>query len=166
MGDRILVVDDEAMVAEAVSVVLSDYGFEVQYMLSAETAVDTLAQDETFSLVLMDIWFGHGETDGGAAAREITARFDVPVLFYTGYDDEPVLQKVDGVAAYGVVRKAPQSYGILVRTVRAAIARHREAAELSRNAARAEFTVRETNHRVKNSFAVMASIVRLRTAEL
>ncbi|MFW6223599.1 MAG: sensor histidine kinase, partial [Spirochaetota bacterium] len=45
-------------------------------------------------------------------------------------------------------------------------ARHREAAELSRNAARAEFTVRETNHRVKNSFAVMASIVRLRTAEL
>jgi two-component sensor histidine kinase len=166
MADRILVVDDEAMVAEAVSVVLSGHGFEVEYSLSADAAVEMLARGEAFSLVLMDIWFGYGETDGGAAAREIASRFDVPVVFYTGYDDEPVLRRVDGVAAYGVVRKSPQSYGILVRTVRAAIDRHRDLVQLSRNVAHAEFTVRETHHRVKNSFAVMASIVRLRTAEL
>ena len=166
MGDRILVVDDEAMVAEAVSVVLSGHGFDVEYTLSADAAVDTLARGQGFSLVLMDIWFGSGETDGGTAAQEIASRFDVPVVFYTGFDDELVLGKADGVAAYGVVSKSPQSYGTLVRTVRLAIARHRETAQLNRNVAHAELTVRETNHRVKNSFAVMASIVRLRTADL
>ncbi|NBB90349.1 MAG: hypothetical protein GVY23_03970 [Spirochaetes bacterium] len=111
MGDRILVVDEEAMVADA--------------------TVDTLARGEVFSLVPMDIWFGSGKTDRGHAAREIASRLEVPLVFYTGYDEEPALRRIDGVSSCGVMGTAPQSSGILVRAVRAAIARHREAPGVS-----------------------------------
>lgn len=167
MPDRILVVDDEGVVAEAVSEVLADHGFAVEYTLSAESAIDALEQDSRFNLVLMDIWFGPSRMDGGTAAKRITGQFELPVLFFTSYDgDNSVLRKTDDVAAYGIVPKSLEKFGVLIQAIRFAIGRHREAVRFMRDCADAKFMVRETNHRVKNSFAVMSSLVRLQTREL
>jgi len=155
MPERVLVVEDEAMVAEAVSEVLADYGYAVEYALSAEGAVAELEQDDGFDLVLMDIWFGPNRMDGPTAARQIVEQYDVPVLFFTGYDDDEVLGRTDDVAAYGIVAKSCENWGLLVRAIRFVISRHCEAVRLLRDSASAKSMVRETNHRVKNSFAVM-----------
>lgn len=167
MPDRVLIVDDEAMVAEAVSEVLGDYGYAARYLLSAEEAVAAVEEDGGFNLVLMDIWFGPNRMDGGTAAKRITDEFKVPVLFLTSYsDDDGVLARTDGVAGYGIMPKAFDNWALLIRAVRFVIARHRQVLGYSRDAAHAKLIVRDTNHRVKNSFAVMASLVRLQTGNL
>ena len=89
--ERILVVDDEMMVREAVRLTLSHYGFQVETASSAAEALEKLAQT-TVSLVVTDLKMP--ETSGEELAREIRRRDPLmPIILLTGYP--PQLEPVD-----------------------------------------------------------------------
>ena len=103
-GGRILVVDDEAIVAENIRSKLEGLGYEVCAVApSGEEAVRE-AERKGPDLVLMDIRL-RGEMDGVEAALEIGDRFDIPIVYLTAYADERTLARAKIANPYGYILK-------------------------------------------------------------
>ena len=105
LNGRVLVVDDEAAVAEFMQDLLSDWGLEVTALNSPVAARDAFAQNpHAFDLALLDQTMP-GLTGLELAQDVLLLRPDLPVVLYTGYRealDDAAVKKV-GVRA--VVRK-------------------------------------------------------------
>lgn len=101
---RVLVVEDEAVVAMDVRHRLGRLGYEVCGLAdTGERAVelaDTLSPD----LVLMDIMLA-GTMDGVAAAASIRETSGLPVVFLTAHTDARTLQRAGEAGPYGYVIK-------------------------------------------------------------
>ena len=85
---RILVVDDQAEVAELVQAVLTDDGYAVEAVYSGKAALDRL-EHTVYDLVVCDVRMP--DVDGRAVFRAV-AQLVPPrpvVLFMTGYGDSP-----------------------------------------------------------------------------
>ncbi|MBU1002749.1 MAG: HD domain-containing protein [Proteobacteria bacterium] len=101
---RILVVEDETIVAMDISHRLSKLGYEI--VGQAKTGEDAvrLAAELLPDLVLMDILLA-GKMDGVQAAAEIQAKMDLPVIYLTAYADEATLQRVKVTQPFGYIIK-------------------------------------------------------------
>ncbi len=104
MSARILVVEDEAIIARDIASTLEDLGYEVTG--TADSAPAALASIEAArpDLVLMDIRI-RGEVDGIAAAEQIRFTHAIPVVFLTSHADETTVQRAKSTGAYGYVLK-------------------------------------------------------------
>jgi PAS domain S-box-containing protein len=86
-GQKVLVVDDNANVAEVTSSLFENLGYETMYRESAEAALDLLEVGTKIDLVFSDIVMP-GTIDGIGLAREINSRYpNLPVVLTTGYSD-------------------------------------------------------------------------------
>jgi nitrogen-specific signal transduction histidine kinase len=86
-GLTVLVVDDNADVAEVTSSLFDHLGYETIYRNSAEAALDLLEDGAKIDLVFSDIVMP-GTIDGIGLAREINSRYpNLPVVLTTGYSD-------------------------------------------------------------------------------
>lgn len=103
-GSRILIVEDESLVAQFTEKSLRSLGYRVVgTAASGETALQAALQQWP-DLVLMDIAL-QGAMDGVAAAKEIRSRFDIPVVFLTGRQDEETLARATGADPYAYIIK-------------------------------------------------------------
>ncbi len=101
---RILVVEDEGIVALDIRGLLRNLGYEVSAIVSSgEKAVDSTAKTNP-DLVLMDIKL-KGRIDGVDAAEQIRAEFDIPVVYLTAYADEATLQRAKVTEPFGYLIK-------------------------------------------------------------
>jgi PAS domain S-box-containing protein len=97
---RVLVVEDDTLVAELAAGMLSELGFESTVAHSAKEALDRLAGGERPKLVFSDVIMPGG-ISGLELARKVRDRFpELPILLTTGYSEQvsgphgfPVLQK-------------------------------------------------------------------------
>jgi len=97
---RVLVVEDDMLVAELAAGMLDELGFEATVVHSAKEALDRLAGGEKPKLIFSDIVMPGG-ISGIELARKIRDRFpELPILLTTGYSEQvagthgfPVLQK-------------------------------------------------------------------------
>lgn len=158
---RILVVDDEAFVGEAVGLLLNEKGYAAHHVFSGEDALRHLQADQAFDMVLMDIMLGDDRMNGGAAAAEIRARFDLPVVFYTGFSGEETLGKTEPEDSFGYVQKSSGDRGFLLRSIKAALARSRQEKRLGRELTLQRTQTQEAHHRVKNNLMVLAGRIAL-----
>ena len=103
-GSRILIVEDEAVVALDVRHRLNRLGYAVAGIVdSGEEAVrkvEELAPDAA----LMDIMLS-GPMDGVEAAAIIRERFGTPVVFLTAHSDRATLRRAGTVGPYGYLIK-------------------------------------------------------------
>jgi PAS domain S-box-containing protein len=101
---RILVAEDDGMIAEAICHRLTSSGYEVVARPdSGDGAVEaalTLRPD----LVLMDVTL-KGEMDGIRASELINQKMRVPVVYLTGDSDQKTLERAKSASAYGYVLK-------------------------------------------------------------
>ncbi len=101
---RILVVEDEAIVAMDIQERLETAGYTVVAVVDsgeeAVAAADGLRPD----LVLMDIHL-KGAADGIAAAEEIRARCRLPVIYLTAFADDPTVRRARATEAFGYLLK-------------------------------------------------------------
>jgi len=137
VGDaRILIVEDEVVVAKDAEAMLESTGYVVPGIaLSGEEAIEQVAETEP-DLVLMDIKL-QGEMDGVEAAEEIHERFDVPVVYLTAYADDETLERAQLAAPFGYIVK-PFGERELCSTVQMALYRHRMQRELRQRTAQLE----------------------------
>ena len=99
-GERILVVEDEAVVARDLEQTLVRLGYEVVGVAQfAAEAVGKAAETHP-DLVLMDISL-QGDKDGVQAAEVIGQRFGTPVVFLTAHTDKATVGFVVANAALG-----------------------------------------------------------------
>ena len=104
---RILVVEDEMLVAHQLNKKLQKLGYLVSPAVSSgEDALQSLRQFHT-NLVLMDIVI-KGDIDGIEVADRVQREFKVPVIFLTAYADEETLQRAELTRAYAYLVKPVQ----------------------------------------------------------
>src|SRR4051812_6535567 len=120
---RILVVEDESIVALDLQSSLEHLGYEVVGTAATGEDAVRLAETRTPDLVLMDIRL-RAEMDGTAAADLIRRRFGIPVVFLTAYSDEETLRRAQISEPYGYLLK-PFADRDLQVTIQMALYRHR-----------------------------------------
>ncbi len=90
-GERILVVEDDEGVRELTRVMLEDLGYVVFCAENAAGAMKVFEGNETCDLLLTDVVLSGGES-GPELAKILTAlRPGLPVLFFSGYSQHPVV---------------------------------------------------------------------------
>lgn len=102
--DRILIVEDEALVAEDIKDILEELGYNVPAILDSGEQAVVKAGEFKPSLVLMDIRL-KGKIDGVQAAQQIWNRFKIPVIYLTANSDKHTLTRAKETAPFGYVTK-------------------------------------------------------------
>ena len=101
-SERVLVVDDDDDVRDAIVACLQTVGYEIAAAASGDAAIAALER-ESFDLMIMD--FAMPGLNGAAAGQIVTARWpDLPILYITGHADPATL---DSGFAEGHVLKKP-----------------------------------------------------------
>jgi DNA-binding NtrC family response regulator len=104
MGHRILIVEDQAIVAIDIQSQLESLGYSVVGI--ANSAVEAIEQAAVLKpdLVLMDVHLGDGP-DGIEAAAQIRQQAGSPIVFLTAYIDPATLKRAQQVEPYGYIVK-------------------------------------------------------------
>ncbi len=100
----ILLVEDEAIIAMAQSIVIRKFGYNVVIAHSGLQAVKAVEENPSIKLILMDIDLGEG-IDGTEAAQRILALRQLPILFLTSHAEEEYVERVKKITRYGYVIK-------------------------------------------------------------
>jgi len=101
---RILVVEDERIIAMDIQDRLRRWGYDVPEI--AASGEEALRKTERIqpNLVLMDIKL-QGNIDGIEAAKEIQKRFSIPIIYVTAYADETTMSRVKETEPCGIILK-------------------------------------------------------------
>lgn len=115
----VLVVEDEAVIAEDLAEWLRDLGYRVRGPArSAREAIEILDR-EKIDIVLMDISL-NGRIEGIEASIEIRRRFRIPVIYLSGCSSPEVLASVVCSRSHGLVSK-PYDPPYLARVIARAL---------------------------------------------
>jgi PAS domain S-box-containing protein len=104
-GGRILLVEDESIIAMDTCFMLRERGYSVEHVLTGEAALERIGSDPgSVDLILMDINLGKGMS-GPEAAREILASREIPVVFLSSHTEPAIVESTEAVSSYGYVVK-------------------------------------------------------------
>lgn len=112
---RVLLVEDERIVALSEQRTLERYGYAVTTVHTGEDAVAAVREGEAVDLVLMDIDLGEG-IDGTEAATRLLAVRELPVVFLTGHAEREMVDRVKGITRHGYVLKTAGEF-VLVQAI-------------------------------------------------
>ncbi len=104
---RVLVVEDEAIIAEDLKVGLVEMGYEVVGVAATAQQAIKQADEKDPDLVLMDVVLQE-KMDGIEAANRIRAKRSIPVIYLTAYSDDAVLERA----------KVTEPFGYLIKPIR------------------------------------------------
>jgi len=120
-AESILIVEDEAVIARDLQLLLEDLGYGVSAI--AATADEALASINAAvpDLVLMDIRLADG-SDGITVAAIILARWEIPVVFLTAHADPDTVARAQATSPYGYLLK-PFDERVVAISVQLALAK-------------------------------------------
>jgi DNA-binding NarL/FixJ family response regulator len=118
-AERILVVEDDFLVATQMEAALTDAGFEIAGVAASADEAIALASSERPALCVMDIRLT-GVRDGIEAAIEISETLGIRCIFATAHADPGVRIRAERAIPLGWLQK-PFSMASLVDLVRAAL---------------------------------------------
>ncbi len=101
---QILVVEDEALVADDLRKSLQNMNYAVPSIASSGEEAVEKAHQYNPDLVLMDIVLS-GEIDGIEAAKQIRSHLDVPLVYLTAYSDKKILERAKMTEPFGYLIK-------------------------------------------------------------
>ena len=110
---KILIVEDELIVAEAIKNSLESMDYEVVSMVRTGKEADESAEKDPPDIILMDIRL-KGDMDGIETAERIRSRLEIPVIFLTAYADEDELARAKLTLPFGYVLKPFQDKDLRV----------------------------------------------------
>lgn len=101
---KILIVEDEAIVAMATKMMLSNLGHEIVASFSSAEQMITAVDQKEADLILMDIKL-KGLLDGIQAAENIRLNKNIPILFITGNSDNKTKQRINEISNSFMLQK-------------------------------------------------------------
>jgi two-component system, response regulator PdtaR len=116
---RILVVEDDFVVATGIETALSDAGFDVVGVANSADEAVALAESHRPRLIVMDVRLA-GEHDGIHAAVEIFRKLEIRCVFASAHYDEQSLDRAKQAMPLGWLQK-PYAMVSLVSAVRRAL---------------------------------------------
>lgn len=107
-GARILIVEDEDIVAGEIKNILVHLGYTVAGIVDSGEEAVTIVTTTPPDVVLMDIVL-YGGIDGIQAAERIREHVDIPIIFLTAHDDDATLQHAKISDPFGYLIKPCKS---------------------------------------------------------
>lgn len=104
MKKRVLIVEDEMIVAMDLQSILIDLGYDVPVLAASGEEAIVQAETSQPDLVLMDIHL-RDQIDGIEAAQAIVTRLNIPVVYLTAYADSDTLRRACETSPYGYILK-------------------------------------------------------------
>lgn len=120
---RVLIVEDEVIIAAALAVRLRALGYLIAATVSDAARALSVAAEQAPDVVLMDIQL-NGARTGIDAAQRLREQLDIPVVFTTAYADAATLEQAKGTEPYGYLLK-PYDDSSLKVAIELAVHRHR-----------------------------------------
>ncbi|MBK6539774.1 MAG: response regulator [Flavobacteriales bacterium] len=126
---RILIVEDEPLIAEDLRAHLEELGYEV--CATCDNALDAMAEiaERKPDLLLLDINLGDG-ADGVQLAEKVKAKHRVPFIFVTSHSDKATLERVKPLRPAGFIIK-PFDENDLRTQIEIALARYANDVEVT-----------------------------------
>ena len=118
---RILIVEDEKIIAHGLREVLVHLGYTVVAAVASGEEAIQKATELRPDLVLMDIVL-KGRMDGIEAARQIRNGLGIPSIFLTAYSEDEIVQRAKITEPFGFILK-PYQTGELHATIQMALYR-------------------------------------------
>jgi CheY-like chemotaxis protein len=103
-GTRVLVVEDEAVVALHLRQELTKLGYTLAGVATSGEQALKMIQEVFPDLVLMDIHI-QGELDGIETAKRIPRYLHIPVIYLTAYSEDTTLKRAGDTHPYGYLIK-------------------------------------------------------------
>lgn len=128
---RILVVEDEVIVARTIASQLNQLGYIVTGTASSGKAAIAKASETKPEIVLMDIVL-KGDMDGIAAAGYIRECLDIPIIYLTAYGDNHTLERAKLTQPFGYIVK-PFTIKDLQLAIEIALLKHKLECDLREN---------------------------------
>ena len=100
----ILVVEDDALIASHIGMVLDEAGYGITGIVGSGPEALSLAAEKSPTLVLIDILIA-GPIDGIELACALRERFDVPAIFLSGIIDQGVMERARAARPLGFLHK-------------------------------------------------------------
>jgi chemotaxis response regulator CheB len=101
---RILIVEDESVVATSLQATLIDMGYDaIEWVPTGEEAIQVAARERP-DLILMDIRLA-GALDGVETARRIWQMLQIPTIYCTAHSDHDTVMQINTTESYGYVVK-------------------------------------------------------------
>ena len=101
---NLLIVEDERLLSEDLKETLLDLGYAVTASVGSGQAAVDWAAHHPVDLALMDVKLD-GALDGIQTAEILRGRFGIPVVYFTAYADNGLLQRAKTTQPYGYVLK-------------------------------------------------------------
>jgi PAS domain S-box-containing protein len=143
---RILIVEDEAIIAQDLKWRLEEMGYEVSSVVVTGTEAVNMARKDNPDLVLMDIVL-QGDVDGIEAASQIHSNCDIPIVFLTAYADENTLERAKITESFGYLMK-PFKNRELQANIEMALYKHKMDRKLKESEGRLFTTLHSINEAV------------------
>jgi two-component system, cell cycle sensor histidine kinase and response regulator CckA len=129
---KVLVVEDEGLIAHDIAMRLEALGHEV--VAQVGTAREAIEQAGQADIVLMDIRLD-GRADGVEAAAAIRDRYHVPVVFLTANADRATIERAKVAEPFGYIVK-PLAPAALSSSIEIAMYKHQAERQLEEREAR------------------------------
>jgi AmiR/NasT family two-component response regulator len=127
----VLIVEDEAIVAQDLRQTLAEQGFDAFAVAASGEEALAQAAARRPDVVLMDISI-QGQLDGIAAAKALRERFGVPIIYLTAYADERTLERAKSTEPFGYLLKPVKSRDLKI-SIELALRRHGHEERLARS---------------------------------
>jgi len=120
---RVLIVEDEAIIAHDAAFMLEGLGYSISGIAASASAALAFADAEPVDIVLMDIRI-QGEMDGIDLAAELKQLYRLPVVYMTAHTDDVTLARARDTEPFGYITK-PMTLADIKVALSIALRRHR-----------------------------------------
>lgn len=101
---KILIVEDESIIAKDIQSILTEAGYEVPYFASNSKDALKYIEEIKPDLILMDVII-KGPVDGVTTAQIINQLYDIPIIFLSAYSDNHTLERAKQTSSFGYLLK-------------------------------------------------------------
>jgi len=119
---KILIVEDERMIAEDIKYTLNKYNYEIVGIFkNGKDAIDSVSKKKP-DIILMDILL-EGDINGIDTGRIILKDHNIPIIFLTAFADTETVESAKSITPYGYILK-PFEQAELYAAIEIALIKH------------------------------------------
>lgn len=109
---NVLIVEDEAMIADHIASVLEDAGYSITAICDEADECLAILSENTPDVILLDINL-NSDIDGIDLAHEIKSKYNVPIVFLTSNTDKKTIERAKRVNPLSFIAKPYTNEGLV-----------------------------------------------------
>ncbi|MCP4131486.1 MAG: PAS domain S-box protein [bacterium] len=149
---KILIVEDEALIALNLKSILETKGYKIAEIVSSGEKAIAFVEKNPTDLILMDIVL-YGELNGTTAYTKIKEKYDIPLIYLTAHSDEETIRQIKATGPYGYIQK-PVNEVELHSTIEIALVKH----EMEMKLKESELRYKSLSENSKNCIAIYKAL--------